>query len=246
MIAAVESCSFVDFPGRLAAVAFTQGCDLRCRYCHNPELCERRPTGPKVANDLACLLRRRRGLLSGVVVTGGEPTLWRELGPVLESFRAMGFAIKLDTNGLHPMRTRRLLGQGLVDYLAVDIKASPGDGSRWLCGHGWQAGAALRTLADASRLGVACEARTVLVRGVHDARAMSWIAERLADHGIKRWRLRDVRSGRVLDATVPLTPPESSVGEHAVSLGDRWSLDVQWFERDGVARARPEGACLDS
>lgn len=226
MIAAVESCSFVDFPGRLAAVAFTQGCDLRCRYCHNPQLCERKSTSPQVLDDLMRLLSRRRGLLSGVVVTGGEPTLWNELAPLLERLRSMGFAIKLDTNGLHPARTTRLSERGLIDYLAVDIKAAPGDRSRWLCGDARQAEAAIRTLAEASRQGVVCEARTVLVRGVHDVRALTWIAEQLAESGIRRWRLSAVRDGRVLDGSAPLLPPERLVFQHAVELADVWSLDV--------------------
>lgn len=227
MIAAVESCSFVDFPGRLAAVAFTQGCDLRCRYCHNPALCERKSTSSRVLDEFLRFLERRRGLLSGVVICGGEPTLWDELAPLLQSLRSMDFALKLDSNGLHPARTKVLVEQGLIDYLAVDIKAAPGERSRWLCGHARQAVAAIRTLAEAARLGVACEARTVLVRGVHDIDALSWIAERLADQGIKRWRLRDVRGGKVLDVSAPLAPPEESVGMHALALGDKWSLDVQ-------------------
>ncbi len=119
MIAAVESCSFVDFAGRLAAVAFTQDCDLRCRYCHNPELCERKPTSPQVMDDLLRLPSQRRGLLSVVVVCGGEPTLCDELASLLQGPRLMDSAIKLDTNGLHPERTSRLVEQGLIDYLAV-------------------------------------------------------------------------------------------------------------------------------
>jgi pyruvate formate lyase activating enzyme len=229
MIAAVESCSFVDFPGRLAAVAFTQGCDLRCRYCHNPELSERRATPPQVMDDLLRLLSRRRGLLSGVVVTGGEPTLWDDLPILLQDLRSMGFAIKLDTNGLRPERTKDLVARGLIDYLAVDIKAAPGERSRWLCGHERQAESAVRTLADASHLGVACEARTVLVRGVHDLDALSWIAAGLAGSGIKRWRLRGVRGGKVLDGSIALSPPEPAVGKHVLALGDKWSLDVAWL-----------------
>lgn len=226
MIAAVESCSFVDFPGRLAAVAFTQGCDLRCRYCHNPELCERRSTNPQVEDGFLRLLSRRRGLLSGVVVCGGEPTLWDDLATLLQDLRSMDYAIKLDTNGLHPERTKVLAERGLIDYLAVDIKAAPGERSRWLCGHERQADSAIRTLADALRLGVACEARTVLVDGVHDTDGLSWIAEKLACSGVKRWRLRGVRGGKVLDGSVPLVPPGPAVGMHALSLGYEWSLDV--------------------
>ena len=228
MIAAVESCSFVDFPGRLAAVAFTQGCDLRCRYCHNPELCERKTTNPQIEADFFHLLARRRGLLTGVVICGGEPTLWPKLESFLQRLRSMDLAIKLDTNGLHPERTKDLIEQGLIDYLAVDIKAAPGEPSRWLCGDEQQATSAIQALAQASRWGVACEARTVLVRGVHDTATLSWIAGQIAENGITRWRLTDVRHDRVLDLGVVLTPPETLVTTHALDHAHGLSLDARW------------------
>ena len=87
----------------------------------------------------------------------------------------------------------------------------------------------MRTLAEASRSGVACEARTVLVRGVHDVESVSWIAEGLAETGVKLWRLRDVQDGRVLDRSEPLVPPDKAVGDHAQTLAAGLGLDVRWF-----------------
>jgi pyruvate formate lyase activating enzyme len=227
MIAAVERCSFVDFPGRLAAVAFTQGCNLRCRYCHNPELCGRRDPNPEVGEEFLQFLAGRRGLLSGVVICGGEPMLWPGIRQLLLEIRAMGFAVKLDTNGTWPEQTQRLVDAGLVDYLAVDIKAPPGERSAWLCGCEGQADRAVECLAYAVAKHVACEARTVLVRGVHDDEGLSWIAQRLADHGIMRWRLRDVRAGRVLDTSVVLKPPERVLVRQAVELARSLALEVR-------------------
>ncbi len=93
MIAAVHPCSFVDFPGRVAAVAFTQGCDLRCRYCHNPDLCRPPATqGPDLRQELMGLLARRRNRLGGVVITGGEPSIHPGLAGLLREARDLDFA----------------------------------------------------------------------------------------------------------------------------------------------------------
>ena len=182
VIAAFEPCSFVDFPGRLAAVAFIQGCNLRCRYCHNPDLCERKETNPQTTDDFLHFLRRRRDLLTGVVVSGGEPTLWSQLESFLERLRSLGFSIKLDTNGLDPKRTRQIIERGLVDHLAVDIKSSPGDRSRWLCGHARQADLAVRTLTEAARMGVEA-VDLCLGRLLPVIQELGGIAIVTADHG---------------------------------------------------------------
>ena len=87
----------------------------------------------------------------------------------------------------------------------------------------------METLTDVVRMGIPCEARTVLVRGVHDVEGVAWIAGRIAHSGVKRWRLSDVQRKRVLDATVLLTPPEPAVSTHALVFADRLSLDVQWL-----------------
>ena len=228
MIAAVEKCSFLYFPGRLAAVAFTRGCNLRCRYCHNPELCGPKSAAPKSSEEFLSFLAGRRGLLSGVVMCGGEPTLWPEIEKLLAEIRSLGFAAKLDTNGTRPEQTESLLDQGLVDYLAVDVKAAPGEASRWLCGDKDQASTAIQTLAHAVANHVECEARTVLVGGVHDEAALSWIARQMAENGIARWRLTDVEAGHVLDATVPLQPPERGLVERALSSARAWGLKASW------------------
>jgi len=125
-IAAWVRTSLVDYPGRIAAVLFTQGCNLRCGYCHNRELWEvgasRRYLIPE---EILAYLERRKGLLEGVVVTGGEPTLQIGLQTWLHSVRQLGYPVKLDTNGTVPALLEELVGAGLVDYLALDVKAPP-------------------------------------------------------------------------------------------------------------------------
>ena len=113
-----------DFPGRVAAVAFAAGCNFRCAYCHNPALVNGAgiPSN-STARDVLDLLDRRRGMLDGLVISGGEPTLQRALIPFSRQVKQRGVAIKLDTNGSRPELLRQLLDEELVDYVAMDIKA---------------------------------------------------------------------------------------------------------------------------
>jgi pyruvate formate lyase activating enzyme len=118
--------SLIDYPGKVAAVVFTQGCNYRCPFCHNPELVLPELFESSLApQDVFSFLEKRRGQLQGVVVTGGEPTLHAGLGSFLERVKSMGFLIKLDTNGSSPEVLRGLLERGLLDFVAMDVKSSP-------------------------------------------------------------------------------------------------------------------------
>lgn len=126
--------SLVDFPARVASVVFVQGCDLRCPWCHNPALVRPALFSPPIPEeDVFRHLEERRGKLSGVVVTGGEPTLQPDLAAFLERVRSLGFSVKLDTNGTRPDVLEDILGRGLADFVAVDLKA-PWSRYREACG----------------------------------------------------------------------------------------------------------------
>jgi len=117
--------SLIDYPGKIAAVVFTQGCPFRCPFCHNPELVnpDQQSFMPIDKNDVLDFLRQRRGQLEALVVSGGEPTLQPDLLDFLSEVKALGYAIKLDTNGGRPEILEKALARGLVDYLAMDIKS---------------------------------------------------------------------------------------------------------------------------
>lgn len=124
LIAGYVPCSLSDYPGCVAAVVFTQGCNWRCPWCHNKGLLALRPQpGALDAQEVLVRLERRRGKLDGVVVTGGEPTLQADLEPFLRKVRALGFRTKLDTNGSNPRILSRLLAEELLDFVAMDLKA---------------------------------------------------------------------------------------------------------------------------
>lgn len=123
-IAGLDKSSFVDYPGKVAATIFTPGCNLDCFYCQNRHLLG--PDQPDSTYDPQAVLeflRKRRGLLGGVVISGGEPTLQRDLPDFIRDVRALGYPVKLDTNGTRPWILRALLDANLLDFVAMDIKA---------------------------------------------------------------------------------------------------------------------------
>ena len=124
-IQGLQKMTLLDFPGRVACTVFLGGCDFRCPFCHNGELLD--GTAPAIMNDeeLLQFLKGRQGLLDGVAITGGEPLLRKDLPDLLRAIRELGFAVKVDTNGNHPEALEGLLREGLVDYVAMDIKNSP-------------------------------------------------------------------------------------------------------------------------
>lgn len=124
-IAGLQKSSLVDWPGRIAAVLFTPGCNMNCFYCHNRSLIgENAELSILSRDEVFTFLRRRRGLLDGVVVSGGEPTLQHDLCDCVTELRGLGYDVKLDTNGTRPAVLETLLRKRLVDYVAMDVKAS--------------------------------------------------------------------------------------------------------------------------
>lgn len=122
-IAGLQKLTLLDFPGKVACTVFLPGCNFRCPFCHNAPLLERPETISE--EELLRFLRTRRGLLDGVAVTGGEPLLSAGLPELLRKIRDLGFLVKLDTNGSFPDRLEGLLREGLLDYVAMDVKNSP-------------------------------------------------------------------------------------------------------------------------
>ncbi|MDI9528837.1 MAG: anaerobic ribonucleoside-triphosphate reductase activating protein [Candidatus Cloacimonadota bacterium] len=123
-IGGFQKFSLLDYPGQLAAIIFTQGCNFRCPYCHNPRLVDPQRYGKRISNSkIVEFLQKRLGRLDSVSITGGEPTLQKDLIPFIRMLKKMGYKIKLDTNGSHPEVIEELVAEDLVDYWAMDLKA---------------------------------------------------------------------------------------------------------------------------
>jgi pyruvate formate lyase activating enzyme len=124
-IGGFQSCSLCDFPGRVAAIVFLQGCNFRCPYCHNQSLLPAIVPVERLVprSEVIDRLHQRKDVLNGVVLCGGEPTLQEDLPEFAEEILRMGYAVKLDTNGSRPRMIERLLAANLLSYVAMDIKA---------------------------------------------------------------------------------------------------------------------------
>jgi len=124
----LQKTTLVDYPGKVAATVFTVGCNFRCPYCHNPELVlpDLIKKQPQISEEeVINFLSERRGLLEGLCITGGEPTLHQDLINFLEKVKALGYFIKLDSNGSQPQVLKEIFHKKLIDYIAMDVKTIP-------------------------------------------------------------------------------------------------------------------------
>ena len=127
LILGFQKTTLLDYPGRLASIVFTGGCNLRCPYCQNSEIAFDLDAAENQVfseDEVLSHLKKRCGMIEGLVITGGEPTLQKDLIPFIKKVRSLGLLVKLDTNGTNPALLKELLDGGLLDYVAMDIKQS--------------------------------------------------------------------------------------------------------------------------
>ena len=188
-IVGIQKLTLLDYPGRVACTVFLNGCNFRCPYCHNAELLgEAEPV--MSLEELLAFLKKRQGILDGVCITGGEPTLHPELLELIRSIRALGYAVKLDTNGYRPEVLGALLGEGLLDYVAMDLKNGP---EAYALAVGLPAvdldrvGESIRLLLDS---GTEFELRTTVVHPLHSDETLTsmakWLLEVTRSRGVPR------------------------------------------------------------
>ena len=159
--------SMIDYPGKIAAIVFTQGCNLRCKYCHNPELIAPVNNNGTLLKeeDVLNFFEKRKGALEGVVITGGEPTLQTDLAEFAAKLKAMGFFVKLDTNGTNPEVVKNLIEKKLVDFIAMDIKATF-DKYEAVCGVSVSSKTILQTMQYIEESGLPYQYRTTYYKAV--------------------------------------------------------------------------------
>ena len=208
-ILGLQKLSLLDFPGKVAATVFTGGCDLRCPFCHNaPLVLPGRGASALDAGAVLDFLASRRGLLDGMVLSGGEPLLQPDAADFLAEVKAMGFAVKLDTNGCHPDALADILDRRLADYVAMDIKNSL-EKYPWTVGVPGFDTAPVERSAQLLMEGPAdYEFRTTLVRPFHEVGDMETIGRWL--RGARRYYLQAfVDSGDLVGGgCAPFTPEE--------------------------------------
>ena len=212
LIKGLQKLTLLDFPDRMACTLFTFGCNFRCPFCHNASLvlADRADDSVMPEEEFFTFLSRRRGMLEGVCITGGEPTLQPDLEDFISRIKDMGYAVKLDTNGYRPAVLRRLVEAGLLDYVAMDIKNS-------LPRYGETVGIArfdtapIEESMDYLMEGrVPFEFRTTLVRGLHTPEDIRAMGRRLA--GPEAFFLQTFKdSGDLIAGGEAFTPAETRV-----------------------------------
>ncbi len=201
LLSAVQPFTQIDYPDHTAAIAFLPGCNFRCGYCHNPEfvspeLIEKIRDSFVPQEAFFSFLDSRRGLLDGVVISGGEPTLMPDLPEFIAEIRARGFKVKLDTNGYMPERIQKLIERGLVDYIAMDLKADATTYNE-ITGVKVDMNRIIASLGLIRTSGIEYEFRTTLVREIHTTAVITEM-ERMV-HGVKRWYWQEFRPHHVLN-----------------------------------------------
>lgn len=168
LINGLQTLTLLDYPGRVACTVFTGGCNLRCPFCHNGSLVLHPDEGEQIPEESFFeLLKKRRGVLEGVCITGGEPTMAFGLEPFMAKIKELGFLVKLDTNGTRPRAIRRILDVGLADMIAMDIKNSL-EKYPLTCGvPGFDTAPVRESISLIMQSGVSHEFRTTVVRELH-------------------------------------------------------------------------------
>lgn len=220
VIKGFQPLTLIDYPGKLAAIVFTPGCNLRCPFCYNAALVEDSSSLPVIPPaKIFTYLRERKGLLEGVVVTGGEPTLQADLAGFLRKVKSLDYAVKLDSNGSRPEVVGKLVAEKLVDYLALDVKTSLDEEYGQISGGAGEDVLALVKESLALLLGgaVSGELRTTVVPRFHDlptliklARQLRLLAKRVGPAGPEvrwRWYLQSFQPGHCLDVTLNQDKP---------------------------------------
>ena len=178
LIHGLQKMTLLDFPGKVACTVFLDGCNFRCPFCHNSELLGAGFPPLMEDTELLAFLKKCKGLLDGVCITGGEPLVQKELPRLLEQIKALGFPVKLDTNGSFPEKLAQLIDSGLVDYVAMDIKNSPERYGETIGRDNYDLSAVKRSVELLLQGKVDYEFRTTVVEQFHDADSF---------HGIGQW-----------------------------------------------------------
>ncbi len=194
IISGLQKLTLLDFPEKTAATVFVGGCNLRCPFCHNSGIVFSPKESEIDEEELFFYLEKRVGILDGVCVTGGEPLSSPDTPRLIEKIKALGYDVKLDTNGTYPERLSSLIERGLLDYIAMDIKNSPDRYGETVGLDNFDITPILRSVEIIKNSSVPHEFRTTLVEGLHSEREICEIGKWLGD-GEKYFLQKFVDSG---------------------------------------------------
>jgi len=205
-ISGIHKTTLIDYPNKIAAILFLSGCNFRCPWCYSselvlPEKIKNQPIIPE--EEVFEFLEKRRGLLDGIVLCGGEPTLNPELPDFIKKIKDLGFLMKLDTNGSNPEMLQKLIDDKLIDYVAMDIKGPSDLNFQFLISNFQKIEESIKILKQNK---VDFEFRTTIVPGIHTKENMIETAHRIAGENVKYY-LQNFRAEKTLDPEYENTKP---------------------------------------
>lgn len=175
-ISGLQKLTLLDYPGKMACTVFTYGCNFRCGFCHNALLVTEENSDSISEDEFFSFLKKRQSILDGVCISGGEPTLQKDLYDFIKKVKALGYSVKLDTNGTNPNLLKTLLKENLLDYVAMDIKNSPPK-YNLTCGCEVDISAVKESVSLLKGSNINYEFRTTTVREYHSAEDFNAIAQ---------------------------------------------------------------------
>lgn len=193
-----QKLTLIDYPGKIATTVFTVSCSFRCPFCHNPELVIKSKFPPKndMVEEFFQHLEKRKGKLEGVCITGGEPTIQPDIIEFIGKIKEMGYKVKLDSNGTRPDVLKRVIKEGLVDFIAMDIKHAP---KKYALATGLKPD--MQKIKSSVKIimnsGIPYEFRTTVVPGIHNEEDFKEIAKWIK--GARAYYLQEFRPLRVID-----------------------------------------------
>jgi pyruvate formate lyase activating enzyme len=195
LIAGFEKNTLLDYPGKVASIIFTYGCNLRCPYCHNPELVIKPIDKKNLFSEESILnyLKKRKGLIDALVITGGEPTLQKDLVPFIRKAKDLDILVKLDTNGTNDDIVEHIISLNIVDYWAMDIKYP----SELLKDYGIDAQKVKNSIEMIMNSGKEYEFRTTYVKGIHNIDDAVNIGKMI--EGANNYYIQNFRKGKTID-----------------------------------------------
>lgn len=201
VIAGLEKTSLIDYPKRVSAIVFTYGCNLRCPYCHNPELVTERLDKWNILSERYILnfLKKRKGLLDGVVITGGEPLINKDISSFIKKIKDLGFLVKLDTNGSYPGKLKSLIKAGLLDYIDMDIKYPEKIYLQGLNG-GKKIPNILKSIEIVMSSGLEYSFRTTYIKSLHTVESVDDICKMIK--GADMYYIQNFRAGKTIDPSL--------------------------------------------
>jgi pyruvate formate lyase activating enzyme len=197
-IAGFEKNTLLDYPGKVASIIFTYGCNLRCPYCHNPELVIK-PLNKDLLfskEEIINYLKKRKGLIDALVITGGEPLLQKDLIPFIKQIKELDLLVKLDTNGTLSDKVKKLVEENIVDYWAMDVKFP----TEYLKDYGMDPQNIKESIDFIMNSNKEYEFRTTYVKGLHKIRDAHGIGEMIK--GSKKYYIQNFRKGKSIDSSL--------------------------------------------